>query len=200
MRRLRFPAACRSSLAITPVGGQNGVRTQFFVDKQRSAKNAHMIRTSILDLAASGDLGSLCHDLSHDELRMLLGSPSDWGTQATQERADIWRYGDIEFHFINRKVYLIFSDHGDMTLTNGSLQIDPWILRRGLALEDFESALAEASIPYETVVHDFDPTQRIVTTISGARFTFTDDPDDDFSGLTAWSIQTRTEPAPSNGG
>jgi len=159
-----------------------------------------MIQTSILDLAASGDLGSLFHDLSHDELRALVGAPSEWGTQATQERAEIWRYGDIEFHFINRKVYLICSDHGDMTLANGSLQIDPWILRRGLALEDFESALAEASIPYETVVPDFDPTQRIVATISGARFTFTDEPDDDFSGMTAWSIQTRAEVAPSNGG
>jgi|GEM_PF-2369490 hypothetical protein len=152
-----------------------------------------MIQTSILDLASSGNLGSLCHDRNHDELRELLGSPSDWGTQTIQERAEIWRYGDIEFHFSDRKVYLIFSDHGDMTRASDSLQIDPWILRRDLALEDFQSALAAASIQYETVIPDFDPTQRIVTTISGARFTFTDNPDDDVSGLIAWSIETRAE-------
>lgn len=152
-----------------------------------------MIQTSIRDLAASGDLGSRCHDLSHEELRTLLGAPGGWGPQATQEQAKIWRYGDIEFHFSNRKVFLIFSDHGDMTVANGSLQIDPWILRRGLALEDFESALAGASIPYETITPGFDPAQRIVTTISGARFTFSDDPDESLSGLIAWSIQTRAE-------
>ena len=126
-------------------------------------------------------VGSATVSITMSYFRELLGNPSDWGTQLTQERAKIWRYGDIEFHFSDWKIYLIFSDHGDMTRASESLQIDPWILRRGLALEDFKkkSALADASIPYETIIPDFDPTQRIVTTISGAKFTFTDDPNDD---------------------
>lgn len=151
-----------------------------------------MIQTSMLDIASMGELSLRCHGVDHDGLRELVGPPSSWGPQKTREKAEIWRFGNVEFHFSNWKVYLIFSDHDDLTDGGRFLRIDPWIVRRGLERDVLQVALFEAGIACETIIPDYDPTQRLVRTQSGAVFTFNECSLDGESGLVAWSMETRS--------
>lgn len=151
-----------------------------------------MIHTSMMDIMSAGELGLRCHGVDHDGLRELVGPPSSWGTQKTPEKAEIWRFGNVEFHFSSWKVYLIFSDHDDLTDGGEFLHIDPWIVRRGLERETFQAALVRAGIAFETIAPDYDPSQRLVRTQSGAVFTFNECSLDGESGLVAWSIETRS--------
>ena len=157
------------------------------LDRQ-TATSKTMLETSMINVARSGELGNRCHGLDHDGLRTVIGDPTDWGAGEKQERARIWCYGDIEFHFGGWRVYMIFSDHGDMTDGGGSLHIDPWIIRRGLPRQEFQNALMLEGIEFKAAIPDHDSGQCIVTTQSGAKFTFVEHSDDEAGGLVAWVL------------
>ena len=152
-----------------------------------------MIHTSMLDIATGGGVCSQCHGLDHTRLKELLGPPSDWGMQNLAENAEIWRYGDLEFHFSDWTVFQIFSDHNELTDGGDALSIDPWVIRRGLGRDEFEATLTDAGIPFETTTPDYGSSQRLVRTKSGAVFTFCEGSNHDESGLVAWSIRTGAE-------
>ncbi|MDR6968155.1 hypothetical protein J2X31_002170 [Flavobacterium arsenatis] len=52
----------------------------------------------------------------------------DW---VKQKGYDIWTYGNIEFHFQQEKLFLIFSDHFNNAKLSGGkhIKINPWILK-----------------------------------------------------------------------
>ncbi len=79
----------------------------------------------MLELVRSGMFGPLRHGMTREELRHLLGAPPLWGTQQSEDHADIWRYGDIEFHFDKLEVSFIFSDQENLTGGSSALEIDP---------------------------------------------------------------------------
>ena len=110
-------------------------------------------------------------------LRRALGEPTGWGIDKDRDQSQIWRYGDIEFHFSNCLVQMIFSDHNMMVKGTQGLRIAPWIVRRGLDRRDFESALAANAIIFRSKVHPFDECQVVATTESGAEFSFIEESD-----------------------
>lgn len=90
-------------------------------------KSVPMIHVSMLKFVRTRDLGPLRVGMTRGELREVLGTPELWGTQQTVDRADIWRYGDIEYHFDNSTVSFIFSDQENLTDGGSTLKIDPWM-------------------------------------------------------------------------
>jgi len=152
-----------------------------------------MPKLSLIDVIKNRDGVSGLLGLSQTELRELLGEPSGWGIDQKVDNARIWRYGDIEFHFSDRVVCMLYSDHNHMTVGAGLLEIDPWVVRRGLSCRDFENALKSEFVPYTSEVHEFDECQKVVTTPSGARFSFIEDSDGYSIGLDSWSIAAGAE-------
>ncbi len=154
-----------------------------------------MIHASMLELARSGKFGPLRHGMTHDELRELLGSPPLWGTQQTEDRARIWRYGDIEFHFEAWAVSFIFSHHKNMTDGGPTMTIDPWTVRRGLPRHEFERHLAQHGVNFTVARWQYDTSQQHITTDSGVVFSFVVEPEEEWdqSGLVWWSTRKQAE-------
>jgi hypothetical protein len=148
-----------------------------------------MIQTSMMDFVKLGGFGFLQKGLPRDELQRLLGVPEMWGTQDKLSIADIWRYGNVEFHFGGHQVSFIFSDGDDLCDGGKMLSIDPWIIRKGISLKEFTDTLTQLDIQFTTQQYQYDETQQTVTTSGGAIFSFVVVPEypDDPSGLFWWS-------------
>jgi hypothetical protein len=131
-----------------------------------------MIQTSMMDFAKLGGFGALQKGLPRDELQKLLGIPEMWGTQDKLAIADIWRYGNVEFHFSDHQISFIFSDGDDLCDGGKMLSIDPWIVQKRLPLKKFTDALTQMGIQFTTGQYQYDETQQIVTTSGGAIFSF----------------------------
>ena len=143
----------------------------------------------MLELARTGKLGPIAPGMTHRELRDVLGPPVAWDAE-TGDRTRIWQYGDVELHFDNWVVHLIFSDHRDLTDGGPTLRIDPWIVRRGLPCEALQQRLTAAGVDVQVAVAHYDAGQRLLTTEAGVVFSFLDSPEDgDRPGLCSWSTR-----------
>ncbi len=142
----------------------------------------------MLEIARSGDGALGCMGLDHSALQDQLGLPTMWGPEDDVQRAHIWRYGDIEFHFHDWKVCLICSDHGELTDGGESLTINPWVVNAGLPLSDFEKALKDHSIEFEKTSPVSDPSMVWVVTQESVKFTFAQDSDSAPMRLAGWSL------------
>jgi hypothetical protein len=152
-----------------------------------------MIQTSMMDFVKYGAFGALQKGLPRDELQGLLGVPEMWGTQDKLSIADLWRYGNVEFHFFDHQVSFIFSDGDDLCDGEKTLLIDPWIVRKGLSLKEFTDTLTQIDIPFTTKPYQYDETQQTVTTSGGAIFSFVVTPENqgDSLGLFWWSTHQK---------
>lgn len=110
--------------------------------------NTHKITVSMLEFLRTGQFGPVRLGSSRNELRGYLGEPETWGRpylpRSSAAQAGIWKYGDIEFHFREDTLWLIFADH-IRTLKGGkAIDLDPWVLSGNItvkqALRDFEDA------------------------------------------------------------
>jgi hypothetical protein len=80
--------------------------------------------------------------------------PDDWWAGAPMERAPIWRYGHVELHFADERLWMIFSDYVDALDGGPSLAIDRWILARPeQTLLDVMSALNREHIDFAKTTH-----------------------------------------------
>jgi hypothetical protein len=152
-----------------------------------------MIQTSMMDFVKLGGFGALQKGVPRDELQKLLGIPGMWGTQDKLSIADIWRYGNVEFHFSDHQISFIFSDGDDLCDGGKMLSIDPWIVHKGLSLKKFTDALTQIDILFTTEQYQYDETQQIVTTSGGAIFSFVVTPENhgDPLGLFWWSTHQK---------
>jgi hypothetical protein len=151
------------------------------------------VSVSMLEFASSGTFSKLRKGLPRNELQQLLGIPDLWGTQYKLAIADLWRYGNVEFHFCDHQISFIFSDGNDLCDGGKVLTIDPWIVRKGIALREFTDALAQMDMPFTTEQYQYDETQQIVTTSGGAIFSFVVSPENqgDPLGLFWWSTHQK---------
>ncbi len=151
-----------------------------------------MVSVSLCEFVRSGQFGPFMLGMARYEVQKLIGNPEDWGTESHCESATIWRYADIEFYFTDDKLRMIFTDHDDLTDGGSTISIDPWVVRRGLRLVEFESALRFEDIPFTVTRPTFDPCQRLLTTQTGVQFAFIEERDADFDdhelGLFSWNL------------
>lgn len=177
----------------------------FMRRSSRVVRNRRVVCASLLEFAKTGQLGLLHCGMSRNELKSRLGRPKDWfccRQPNERETADIWWYGDVEFHFDgdgrpdgDDHVWLIFSDHNNFSKGGSSLQISPWVIRNGLPRVVFEAALNKANIEYKIVTFPYDPNGCHVVTIGGVDFFFTENRDHESEpllGLNGWQMSLRT--------
>lgn len=93
------------------------------------------------------------------------------------DTAAIWRYGNIELHFMDDRLWLIYSDYID-TLDGGSkLTLDKWVLSdpQNLNLENISQALWREKASYSlNFKHDLEQIYMDID-ISQVRLTFSYD-------------------------
>jgi hypothetical protein len=97
------------------------------------------------DLLLRGDLGPVRLNMTPEQVLSLLGE-SDIGTDLSRKKGNrgrgIWKYGDVELHFENGTLFLIYSDgFKDAPLGGSRLTLDPWWIRRNITLPQAKQKL-----------------------------------------------------------
>ena len=57
--------------------------------------------------------------------------PDGYLADESAETSNIWRYGNLEFHFYKDILYMIFTDYVEYVDGGPKLDLDPWILKSG---------------------------------------------------------------------
>ncbi len=57
-------------------------------------------------------------------------NPDDFGSGNTIQKAKVWRYGNLEFHFEKDRLNMIFSDYIDNLSIGNNLILEKWILKK----------------------------------------------------------------------
>jgi len=90
----------------------------------------HKINISIQEFILSGKFDFITLGCDKAWIINNFPAPDDWSVSERFEEATIWRYGDIEFHFNENTLWLIFTDQ-IVNLNGGvSLNLDKWILQQ----------------------------------------------------------------------
>jgi len=130
---------------------------------------AHLI-ADLEEFARSGQLGPLAIGLSRNQVFALLGAPADWLKEKPVNESAIWKYGDLELYFEGDHLHMIHFDSFEVPVAGGVLQLSPWVLCRGLPLEDLEKALRRATIPFTSTPDRWNPGCMRVVTSAGVSF------------------------------
>jgi len=128
--------------------------------------------------------------MSRAELESLLGEPEVTGVPQSRKnrRPLIWKYGDVEFIFDHYwqdvcgwhegKLVSLYMDYFDSGAPQGwgGLELEPWIVRNGLPLAQFEDAVAQLGFGYRIEPGD-EPSVTRVLLQSGVTAEFEQDED-----------------------
>ncbi len=132
-----------------------------------------MIEIALLEFARAGSFGPVTLGLDRERIRGLLASPDDWSApDRTDRNAAIWKYGTTEFHFEEHVLRLIHSDTFGVPDGGGRLDLDPWVLQRGLALPDLESAMTAEAIPCRREPYPYEPGAVVLRSAESVHFLF----------------------------
>ena len=132
-----------------------------------------MQKVSLRDFARTARFGPVTIGQHRDQIEDAFGPPPDWGLPpAPPERAAIWKYGTTEFHFNGDILRLIHADAFDVPEGSASVDLDRWVLRRGLPLPDFESALDDAGISHAREAYPWEAGVTLVRTAADVCFLF----------------------------
>jgi hypothetical protein len=151
------------------------------------------MQVSMLELARSGRFGHIEIGAARQQILEALSPPPAWSAGSAWAKAEIWKYGEIELHFTKDCLWMIFSDDDGLSDGGPSLEIDAWVLRRGLPRTLLEDALRGQQIDHSLLHVGYDKRQCVLSTEAGVRFTFMeirDDPHDEL-GLIAWDLAAR---------
>jgi hypothetical protein len=117
------------------------------------------VKVLILDFLRTGLFGDVEIGMDRTDILSLVGPPDDWSIDgATLHRADpwatstTWKYGGIQLGFgrEGRLVHIHSSLVGEL-VGGAQIDIDPWILQRGVLREVIEEQLMRANIGYEEI-------------------------------------------------
>jgi len=109
----------------------------------------------MLDFLRTANFGGIKLGMTRQQLREILGELPDWSVTKRRRRpnvAAIWEYGSIEFYFEEQtdNLCMIFSDHFPL-MGCEALDLDPWLLKGGLPLDDALKLLNEANLQSKLV-------------------------------------------------
>jgi hypothetical protein len=113
--------------------------------------------------------------MSREQVRNLLGEPDDTGITSRKYRTpSIWKYGDVELHFVpgQDRLILIFLDHFEVPASGKLVNIDPWIIRRTLTLREAEEKLTESGIQYDAADYKWADNAKSLVTGIGTQLIF----------------------------
>jgi len=108
---------------------------------------ANPFRISLRAVLLHGDFGPFALGMLADDVVRTIGPPTASG--CPHKGVDqVWRYGDIELLFDHEASPRIYSVEthmfDDRPVGGGGVELDPWLIRDGLALPDFVAAIEAA--------------------------------------------------------
>lgn len=102
------------------------------------------MRVDLLDFLRSGRFGSVQLGMSRAQLFLFAGLPTQPSPEAT-----FWNYGNIEFHFVDDRLYLIHTEPFHGILDGGpTIDLNLWKLQPGITLHAVEEKLTNVGIEY----------------------------------------------------
>lgn len=140
------------------------------------------IRISLKDFILDEKFDCLKLGVTKSWLQNNFVEPDDIFANSTLEESPVWRYGNIELHFIEDKLWMIFTDYVDDLDGGDKLILDKWILngQNPLKISDWVQEL-NRNIKNYSIVHspEYLQTKLILNTEDeGVVLTFSDNGDD----------------------
>ncbi len=137
------------------------------------------IKISILEFFQTGNFYRLIPGKTKEWILNNFPDPNYIGIGETLESAAIWRYGNLELHFDQQELFLIYSDYIEDLSSGKFLELDPWILGKtgDFSLERIMREFNTLRMDY-TILNkpDYDMIELIITE-SQVKLTF--HPEDD---------------------
>jgi len=137
-----------------------------------------------------------------DDVVAILGEPECVGGASRKHRwPPIWKYGDIEllFDYRTRQINMVVINFWEQKHPSGgaSIQLDPWIIKGGLRLDELTSRLDKEGIDY-CEVESLNPGTMQLLVNSAITMIFNDDPDEwmGWDGLCKLCLNRPPEPPP----
>ncbi len=109
-----------------------------------------MISVSMMEFLRTGAFGPIHLGMPRTDVEEILAPPNAMSTTTSDNGLPaIWKYGDIEMHFEpNDNLSSIYTDEFDVPSGGQAIDLDPWILRRGIPWSEVEPQLAARHISY----------------------------------------------------
>lgn len=156
-----------------------------------------MQSVSLLEFLRTGHLGFLRLGMSLQQVISLLGEP-DKSSLIDFRRLKplIIKYGDIELYFPKHKrhIKMIYMDNFKTPCGGSRLDLDPWILRGGVARSEVESHLEQVGIPFSRLPRRIDENVELVME-SGVRMLFIEKPEEFDPTVGLYAISLSNSPA-----
>jgi hypothetical protein len=117
-----------------------------------------------------------------DDVVAILGEPDCvGGASRKHRRPPIWKYGDVEllFDYRTRQINMVVINFREQKHPSGaaSIQLDPWIIKGGLTLDELIRRLGEEGIDY-CEVEPINPGTKQLLVNSAITMIFGADPDE----------------------
>ena len=142
---------------------------------------------SLKGFARTGRLGPLALGMSRAEVRDALGPPMSWLAGKRVERSPLWKYGDAELYFdAAEKLEVIHFDWFEVPTGGPTLELHPWVIRRGLPLPQLEAALRAEGIDFGGGRDRWNP--ECVRVVTAARVDFLVQVEGDADELGLWEF------------
>jgi len=111
-----------------------------------------MIDVSLRDFLQTGRFGPVELGMPSAKVEGFLGAADSLGASSSRARRPfLWKYGEVEFHFLPRKgkddqLVLVFLEHFNVPSGGPKVRIDPWFIRGGLSLDAVEREFRAAGL------------------------------------------------------
>ncbi len=152
-----------------------------------------MIAVSMLEFLRTGLWGPIRLQMTRSQVQASIGPPD---VVSVKREPAIWKYGDVEFHFVQAALVLIHIDHFDpasgLPRTGERMRLDPWVIRQGIAQSALEPHLQAQQLPFREVQR-VEPNVAVLRVGAGIQLYFVEQSGafDPAPGLTALSYFTK---------
>ncbi len=111
----------------------------------------HKIEIALLRFIKTGEFDFVKIGDSKEKILHKFPAPDDFGIGSTLNTAKIWRYGNIEFHFVDNRLTSIFSDRIADINGGKSIILNKWIFdhTKKLELTQFISSIIQEKIDFD---------------------------------------------------
>ena len=133
------------------------------------------MNVSLKELIETGRFGSVRLGMSRAQIESSLGAPDDVGGASRKYLApSIWKYGDVELHFVPGadSLCLIYLDEFDIPSGGKLVNFDPWVIRRSLTVSEAEEQLSQSGIGYEVGDYELEDNAKCIIAGVGVKLIF----------------------------
>ena len=149
---------------------------------------------NFIEFLRTGKMGEVCLGEDRARLEYLFDSPENWGTEQTCEKASVWQYGTIEFHFDGDTLCTIYSDSFEKPDLGESVTLDSSGVYRGMPREELTKLLTIHRIDFGSSTWDLDKRYTVIKTSGAVKLNFLESEPDEYMfevpGLCSFTVES----------